>query len=89
MQASNEGAAIRVSSTDQRRLIGVLREVGEGAVPTVFDLKLKPEHATREKWDWALPDRLRLRSFESAQLDLLGAQRLASALSQTSCEPPY
>jgi hypothetical protein len=24
-------------------------------VPTIFDLKVKPEHAIREKWDWVFP----------------------------------
>jgi hypothetical protein len=51
-------------------------------VLTIFDLKIKPEHTIREKWDWVLPEGLRLRSFSSAQLDLLGAQRLAQTLSQ-------
>jgi ATP-dependent Lhr-like helicase len=84
MQASNEGAAMRISSTDQQQLGMLLQQIGMGSTPTVFDLKIKPEHAIREKWDWVLPEGLRLRSFTSAQLDLLGAQRLALALSQQS-----
>ena len=84
MQASNEGVAMRISSTDQQRLLRSLQEIGSGPLPTIFDLKIKPEHSIREKWDWALPEGLRLRSFASAQLDLLGAQRLALTLSQLS-----
>ena len=38
----------------------------------------------KKKADRALPEGLRLRSFTSAQLDLLGAQRLALTLSQPS-----
>ena len=35
--------------------------------PTVFDLRLKPEHVIREKWDWALlDDRLRSSAQEPA-----------------------
>jgi len=50
----------------------------------MVDLKIKPQDAICEKWDWALPEDLRLRSFASAQLDLLGAQRLAQTFSQMS-----
>lgn len=82
IQASNEGVAMRISSIDQQHLQRLLREIGAGPVPTIFDLKIKPEHAVREKWDWVLPGDLRLRSFVSAQLDLLGAQKLALNLSQ-------
>jgi ATP-dependent Lhr-like helicase len=84
IQTSNEGAAIRISSTDQQRLLRSLQEIGSGPAPRILDLKIKPEDAIREKWDWALPEDLRLRSFTSAQLDLLGAQRLALTLSQMS-----
>ena len=88
MHASNEGAAVRVSSTDQQRLLRSLREIGNGPAPTIFDLKIKPEHTIREKWDWVLPEILRLRSFASSHLDLLGAQRLALTLSQLSDDAP-
>jgi hypothetical protein len=84
VQASNEGAAMRISSIDQQRLLRLLQEIGTGPAPTIFDVKIKAEHAIREKWDWVLPDGLRLRSFASAQLDLVGAQRLALKLSQES-----
>ncbi|MGC2211629.1 MAG: hypothetical protein WA602_00305, partial [Silvibacterium sp.] len=84
VQASNEGAVMRISSTDQQSLQRLLQEIGSGPAPMIFDLKIKPKHAIREKWDWVLPDGLRLRSFVSAQLDLLGAQRLALTLSQDS-----
>jgi ATP-dependent helicase Lhr and Lhr-like helicase len=84
MQASNEGVAMRIFSTDQHDLLRSLQEIGSEPMPTIFDLKIKPEHTIREKWDWALPEGLRLRSFTSAQLDLLGAQRLALTLSQPS-----
>ncbi|MDX6463875.1 MAG: ATP-dependent helicase Lhr and Lhr-like helicase [Acidobacteriaceae bacterium] len=84
IQTSNEGAALRVSSTDQKRLLRSLQEIGGGPLPSVTDLNIKPRDTIREKWDWALPEDLRLRSFVSAQLDLLGAQRLALTFSQMS-----
>ncbi len=84
MQTSNEGAAMRIFSTDQQQLVTLLQQIGKEPPPTIFDLKIKPEHAIREKWDWSLPNVLRLRSFASSQLDLLGARRLAMMLSQVS-----
>jgi ATP-dependent Lhr-like helicase len=84
IQTSNEGAALRVSSTDQERLLRSLQEIGGGPLPSVTDLNIKPQDTIREKWDWALPEELRLRSFVSAQLDLVGAQRLALTFSQMS-----
>jgi ATP-dependent helicase Lhr and Lhr-like helicase len=82
MPASNEGAVVRVFSTDQQRLIALLCEIANGAVPTVQDFHIKPESAIREKWDWVLPVALRLRSYISAQLDAVGAQNLARELLQ-------
>ena len=89
MQASNEGVAMRISSTDHQHLLRSLQEIGAGPVPTIFDLRVKPEHAIREKWDWVLPEGLLLRSFASAQLDLLGARRLALMLSQEPISPTH
>ena len=82
MHASNEGAVIRIFSTDQQRLTTLLSEIASGATPTADDLHIKPEQAIREKWDWILPAELRLRSYVSSQFDLGGAQKLALTLSQ-------
>ena len=65
MQTSNEGVAIRISSTDQRRLLQSLQEIGSGTIPIVADLKIKPKDAIREKWDWALP-----RTFDYVRLQV-------------------
>jgi ATP-dependent Lhr-like helicase len=82
MHASNEGAAIRIFSTDQQRLMALLSEIASGSIPGVNDLQIDPEQAIREKWDWVLPPELRLRSYVSARLDTLGVQQLALALSE-------
>lgn len=80
LQTSNEGVALRVFSTDIKRVEGVLSQISKGPTPTVADLHLKPEHVIREKWDWVLPDELRLLSFASSHLDLEAAQMLATDL---------
>jgi hypothetical protein len=54
------------------------------SIPRANDLQIKPDQAIREKWDWALPPELRLRSYVSARLDLQGAQHLAQAMYQAS-----
>jgi ATP-dependent Lhr-like helicase len=84
LHASNEGAAIRVFSADQKRLGDLLTEIANGPAPTAKDLQIKPEAAIREKWDWVLPAELRVRSYISAQLDQAGAQSLARVLVQAS-----
>lgn len=81
LHASNEGAAIRVFSTDQTRFLTVLDEIGKGSAPGAKDLQIKPENAIREKWDWSLPAELRLRSYISSHLDIAEAQNLARAIS--------
>lgn len=80
MHATNEGVVIRIFSTDQQSLIAILSEIGSGATPTASDFHLKPDHVIREKWDWALPADLRLRSYVSSQLDPAGARELALSL---------
>jgi len=82
LNSSNEGLVIRVSSADQMQVNTALREIGMAGDPTLSDLRLKPAHIIREKWDWALPDDLRLQSFASKNLDLRGARDLAEELSQ-------
>lgn len=87
IQTSNEGVALRVSTVDIKRVEGALHEISTGPTPTVGDLRLKPEHVLREKWDWVLPDELRLLSFTSSHLDLQAAQALATDLLSAGTEP--
>jgi ATP-dependent Lhr-like helicase len=82
LHATNEGVAIRVSSMDTDRLIAVLQEIAASPVPSIDDLKIDPKNVIREKWDWALPNDLRVRSFVSSELDLRGARDLAASLSK-------
>ena len=49
LHASNEGAAIRVFSADQKRLGDLLTEIATGPGPTATDLQIKPEAAIRGK----------------------------------------
>jgi ATP-dependent helicase Lhr and Lhr-like helicase len=80
LATSNEGVALRVSSVDHLKLKSVLEEVAALPQISIEDLRLKPEHVIREKWDWVLPDSLRLASFASSVLDIKGAHTTAQEL---------
>jgi ATP-dependent Lhr-like helicase len=80
LATSNEGIALRVSSVDQVKLKAILEDIAASPAISVEDLHLKPEHIMREKWDWVLPDSLRLASFASCTLDLTGAHNVAREL---------
>jgi ATP-dependent Lhr-like helicase len=84
LQTSNEGIALRVHSNNSQQLKSLLHQIGNATKLSVQDLHLKPELTIREKWDWALPDDLRLRSFASLLLDLDGAKETASMLSMAA-----
>jgi ATP-dependent Lhr-like helicase len=87
LQTSNEGIALRVHSTDSQQLKSLLRQIGNATHLSAQDLHLKPELTIREKWDWALPDDLRLRSCASLLLDFDGAKETALICS-TAAEQP-
>jgi ATP-dependent Lhr-like helicase len=80
LEASNEGIALRVEGKDEARLEQTLRAIAD--MPTILpeDLKLTPRQTFREKWDWLLPDRLRLHSYASAALDLQSVRAVAEQL---------
>lgn len=80
LYTSNEGVVLRVHSSDARQLERVLQQIAHSPTPTAEEVHLKPGQAIREKWDWALPDQLRLRSFASLALDLEGAKATAVTL---------
>ncbi len=85
LHASNEGAAIRVFSADQKRLGDLLTEIATGPGPTAKDLQIKPggRYSARNGIGYCQQE-LRVRSYISAQLDTAGAQTLARTLIQAS-----
>lgn len=80
LQTSNEGVVLRIHSSDIKRLELVLQQIAASPAITAEDLHLKPHQTIREKWDWALPERLRLQAFVSLVLDLEGAKATAALL---------
>jgi hypothetical protein len=59
LATSNERVALRVSSVNHLKLKSVLEEIAALSQISMADLRLKPDHIIREKWDWVLPDSLR------------------------------
>jgi len=81
LETTNEGIALRVASGDELRLKTTLEQIAITPSISIDDLHLKPGEVIREKWDWVLPDPMRLASFASSTLDLAGAQSIARELS--------
>ena len=82
LETSNEGVGLRVHSADGERLEAVLKHVADSPFVTPEDLHLKPQQTCLEKWDWAIPEGLRLRSLASHVLDLEGTKAVAITLLQ-------
>lgn len=80
LRTQNEGVYLTVEAEQTSALVDRLQKVAELPVISEPDLQLKPDQTFREKWDWALPERVRLKSFVSQSLDLEGALALTRRL---------
>ncbi|MBV4458413.1 DEAD/DEAH box helicase [Pseudomonas sp. COR58] len=80
IQCESTGLSLEVAfdENDTRR---ALRVVGEMDISDIEPILADVENLIREKWDWALPPSLLMRSFASSQLDLRGAIETARMLS--------
>ncbi|GAB7529596.1 DEAD/DEAH box helicase [Pseudomonas sp. 3A(2025)] len=76
---TNSGLVLEIGASKERLLIA-LREVAQLDASDVETLLHEVKNLYREKWDWALPESLLIKSFASSQMDLSGAIRLAGAL---------
>ena len=71
IDAVNEGVYILINCTKEK-MLNVMASINDSHIlPT--DLLDGVQNLNREKWDWALPDRLLRKSFSSLRLDLEGA----------------
>lgn len=83
LEATNDGVVVRVASSDEDRIVRALKGIAEESCAPASALRLKSEATIKEKWDWALPADLRLRSYTSSELDLEGACKLCRLLSES------
>jgi ATP-dependent helicase Lhr and Lhr-like helicase len=80
LTAWNEGLALHVSESTLEKVREALVTIGSLSKENIAQIKLSRDSATREKWDWALPDEVLIKSFTSHFLDVDGAQALARSL---------
>lgn len=66
------GPAIEIvgKGADADRIEDLLREVAEDAAPLPEELLADAYNLRQEKWDWALPDSLLMKSYASLRLDI-------------------
>ncbi|MBD8792394.1 DEAD/DEAH box helicase [Pseudomonas syringae] len=82
----NAGLVIQADASRERLLVA-LREVARLGITDIELLLRDVKNPNPQKWDWALPEALRVKSFASSQLDLPGAIRTAKALAEQGSEP--
>lgn len=73
VDAFNLGVTVCVSGGDVERTRDVLRSIGDLDAESAREAVGQVENLGREKWDWALPVSLKLKSFASMNLDIEGA----------------
>lgn len=80
LSATNEGVALTVSGISSDRLSDALADIADLPALDPVQVLAEAKNVLREKWDWALPEPLLMKSFSSLRLDLTAAQSLASKL---------
>ena len=71
--STSEGLAIALSDATPRHVEAALHAIVAEGAPTPSDLLRNAHIPDRAKWDWALPDDLKWKSFASLYLDIDGA----------------
>ncbi|TPG74052.1 DEAD/DEAH box helicase [Pseudomonas mandelii] len=83
LSCDNAGLAIEIDA-DISRTQGALEDVGRLDAGDLDSILANVENMLREKWDWALPESLLMKSFASISLDISTA--IAFAQSQSSAK---
>lgn len=69
LSCDNAGLAIEVDANIHRTLTA-LKDVGDLDANDLDSILADVENMLREKWDWALPESLLMKSFASISLDI-------------------
>jgi ATP-dependent Lhr-like helicase len=75
--STNEGLTIRITAESLESISPLLKRIGEASPAELLMLVGKAKNLQCEKWDWALPNDLLVKSFATARLDITGAQNEA------------
>ena len=79
LSCDNAGLAIEVDA-DIHRTLTALKDVGDLDASDLDSILADVENMLREKWDWALPESLLMKSFASISLDISTAINFAQSL---------
>jgi len=80
MDAWNQGAIVSVKASGLDPVLGALRKIAN-MTPSELNDALQPiRNVENEKWDWALPDDVKLSAYASLRLDMQGAVEMARRL---------
>jgi hypothetical protein len=80
----NEGIVVRVKSTSTSDLREALIRIATMGTPDPAELRLNLATLLQEKWDWALPHPVLVKSFISTRMDFEGARRSAEELANAA-----
>lgn len=76
--ANISGPAVEVIGVSADRInpmMDFLGDISDGPIPSPSELLLDSKNLQREKWDWALPEKLLQLSYASLHLDIEGAHK--------------
>jgi ATP-dependent Lhr-like helicase len=77
---SNDGLVVRCEGWDLNRLRAACSDVVAFDHVDLLAMLENVDNLDQNKWDWALPRGLLVRSYASLHLDILGAKKIASRL---------
>ena len=80
----NEGIVVRVKSPSTSDLREALVRIATMETPDAAELRLNSATLLQEKWDWALPHPVLVKSFISSRMDFEGARRSAAELANAA-----
>jgi ATP-dependent Lhr-like helicase len=75
---------VRVKSASTSDLREALVRIATMETPDAAELRLNSATLLQEKWDWALPHPVLVKSFISSRMDFEGARRSAAELANAA-----
>lgn len=78
--AAGPGVEVHKKGNSPEEIVNILREIASAPRPTDEELLEGAQNLQRQKWDWALPDPLLMRTYASLNLDVDEALAWARAI---------
>lgn len=83
LSTQNDGLYLTIEAHDGEVVVDAMENLACLAATELTSLDLEAERTMREKWDWALPEGVRSKSFASAFLDIHGALAFSRHIGST------